>query len=215
MGKMRSGTILAAALVAFSVSSVDAQVVGVKGGVNFADLSIDEEGGSVDTETHGGLIGGVFASFSLGDVFALRPELLLSQKGAEATEGEESASLELTYLEIPVFLSASTTAGRLRPSVYAGPVISFETGCTLELESGETELSTPCEDGSEEDVLTKSTDLGLAFGVGLSYETGNVVWLLDGRYTLGLTDINDVSDAPESFKNRVFSIMGGVGIRLN
>ncbi len=205
---------LAAAPLALGAQDV---TIGVKGGVNVADLSIDEDGTSLETDTKSGIVGGVWAQFGISDIFAIRPEALYSQKGTKAQDDGLQFEAELDYFEIPVLLVARVpTGGNVRPYALAGPVLSFEASCEIEIEGLGGEVSEECETFDPEDpVLTKSTDFGVAFGAGLEIETGKLVWLADGRYTLGLSDINDTEGAPESFKNRAWSFTAGVGIRVN
>ncbi len=191
--------------------------IGVKGGVNVADLSIDEDGTDVETDTKSGIVGGVWAQFGISDIFAIRPEGLFSQKGTKSDIDGLQFEAEIDYIEVPVLLVARVpTGGSVRPYALAGPVISFETTCEIEIEGLGGEVSEDCETFDPEDpILTKGTDFGVAFGGGVEIETGKLVWLADGRYTLGLTDINDTEAAPESYKNRAWSFTAGVGIRVN
>lgn len=209
---------LAAVIAVAAPVTLEAQdvTIGVKGGLNSADLSISEDPVSINTDSRTGFVGGLFAQFNLGDVIAIRPEGLFSQKGASATEEGVDIELQLDYIELPVLaLARIPTGGMVRPVLFAGPVISFETTCGVEGSEGGISISADCDAVDDDPILTKGTDFGVAFGGGLEIESGNLLFLLDGRYTLGLTDINDVASAPETFKNRAWSFMGGVGIRVN
>lgn len=217
--KMRRGTFwLAIGLLLGAHGQAVAQdvAVGVRGGLAVTDLSIDEDGTAAESDTRSGFVGGVFAQIGLGDIFALRPEGLLVSKGAKGSEGGIETELELSYVEVPVLLVARIpTSGSIRPLLFAGPTIAFETSCEVEAGDGTTEVEGDCADFDEEDpVETKGTDVGLTFGAGLEIDTGRLLWLLDGRYTLGLTDINDTPNAPESVKNRAWSFLAGVGIKI-
>ena len=98
----------------------------------------------------------------------------------------------------------------LRPAIYAGPVVSFETGCTVSV----SEVSVDCNDGDDGFVDRKTTDWGAAFGANLDFILGPVILILDARYQLGLTNLADVPDSDEEVKNRVWQIMAGVGFTL-
>ena len=183
--------------------------LGVKGGINIADVDADVEGlpDVIDSKT--GFVGGAFASFGLGGLFAIQPELLYSQKGFEASEGDLSAQLGTNYFEIPVLLKAQFNLAMLRPAVYAGPVVSFETGCTVSVLG----VSVDC-DTDEGFVDRKKSDWGAVFGANVDLFVGPVMLLLDARYQLGLTNLADVPDSTDEVKNRVWQIMAGVGITL-
>jgi hypothetical protein len=56
------------------------------------------------------------------------------------------------------------------------------------------------------DEFVESFDFGIVFGAG--FETGNFV--LDGRYTWGLSNINKDDTDPTNVKHRVISLMAGV-----
>jgi hypothetical protein len=183
--------------------------LGVKGGINISDVDADVEGlpDVIDSKT--GFVGGAFATFGLGSLFAVQPELLYSQKGFEASEGELSAQLGTNYFEIPVLLKAQFNLAMLRPAVYAGPVVSFETGCTVSVLG----VSVDCDD-DEGFVDRKTSDWGAVFGANVDLFVGPVMLLLDARYQLGLTNLADVPDSTDEVKNRVWQIMAGVGITL-
>jgi len=68
--------------------------------------------------------------------------------------------------------------------------------------------------GSGDDALfrTKSTDVGVTFGGGFEVFMGSYTLQLDGRYNLGLVDINDTTgEATGSVKNRTWSFYIGLG----
>jgi len=184
--------------------------LGVKGGVNVADVSTNSIDLPTDLDSKTGFVGGAFATFGLGSLFALQPELLYSQKGFGASEGDLTAELGVNYFEIPVLLKAQFKLAMLRPAIYAGPVVSFETSCNLDVIG----VSVDC-DGDEGFVDRKKTDWGAVFGANLDFILGPVILILDGRYQLGLTNLADVPEAAdEEVKNRVWQIMAGVGFSI-
>lgn len=184
--------------------------IGVKGGINISNVDTDIQDISDLADSKTGFVGGGFATFGLGDLFALQPELLYSQKGFKAEELGQTAELGTNYFEIPVLLKAQFQLAMLRPAVYAGPVVSFETGCTISA-SG---LSVDCDAEGDGFVDRKKSDWGAVFGANLDFFVGPVTLILDARYQLGLTNLADVPEADESVKNRVWQIMGGVGFTL-
>jgi hypothetical protein len=183
--------------------------IGVKGGVNIAniDTNIPDISDLADSKT--GFVGGAFATFGLGSLFALQPELLYSQKGFKAEESGQSAELGLNYFEIPVLLKAQFKLAMLRPAIYAGPVLSFETGCSFSM-SG---VSVDCDVGDDFSDR-KKTEWGAVFGANLDFLVGSLTLILDARYQLGLTNLADVPDDDDSVKSNVWQIMAGVGWTL-
>ena len=183
--------------------------LGVKGGINIAtvDTNVSDISDLVDSKT--GFVGGVFVTLGLGSLFALQPELLYSQKGFQVEESGQSTQLGTNYIEIPVLLKAQFKLAMLRPAVYAGPVVSFETGCTVSV----SDISVNCSD-DEGFVDRKKNEWGAVFGANLDFIVGPVILILDARYQLGLTNLADVPDSDEEVKSRVWQIMAGVGFTL-
>ena len=191
--------------------------VGVKGGINIADVSTDVPDLEGLTSSRTGFVGGAYASFGLGGVFAIQPEVLYSQKGFTGTDAESplEATFKANYFEIPVLLKAQFPLTMLRPAVYAGPVVSFETSCKVGFAGGDTSLDFDCNSPDVDVGARKKTDFGAVFGANLDFFVGPVVLTLDGRYQLGLTNLNDDPDAPdESVKNKVWQFMAGVGFSI-
>lgn len=184
--------------------------LGVKGGINIAnvDASVEDLPDILDSKT--GFVGGAFVNLTLGSLFALQPELLYSQKGFQADIFTESAALATNYIEIPVLLKAQFKLAMLRPAIYAGPVLSMETGCDLDLAG----VSFDCDSETAGLVDRKKSDWGAVFGANVDFFLGPVMLLLDARYQLGLTNLADSEDSEESVKNRVWQIMAGVGFAL-
>ena len=199
---------MAAALGAiFAPAGLFAQdvMIGVKGGLNFSDVSFDDDSEEIETESKSGLVLGVFADIGLGDMFSVRPEGLYSQKGFELAGGD--AELSIDYIEVPVLLVARFGESTIRPLVFAGPVIGFESKCEVSA-LGE---SADCGDDPDDPVETESTDFGAAIGGGVEFDAGGFTLLFDGRYTLGLRDVDPGSG---SAKNRAWSFMAGAGIGI-
>lgn len=196
--------------------------VGVKGGLNVADLTIDDpEEPEVDLDTKTGFSGGVFGQFVLGDYLAIQPEALFTQKGAKESDQEGEFKLKLDYIEIPVLLMARIpTQGNFRPLFFLAPVVSFESTCKLQGSSDGVSIDVDCDQageltGGEFELETKSIDFGLAFGAGGELDLNQLMLQLDVRYNLGLTDLNDSPGAEEvSVKNRTWSFMAGIGYRV-
>jgi opacity protein-like surface antigen len=178
----------------------------VTDGVNTLDLS----GDIGDSRT--GFAGGGFATAHFSDVFALRLELLYTQKGGTgpvnvmfngSPAGTADVTFKADYIEIPVLAVASLpTAGKTKVNVFGGPSIGFKTGAKVKVEfQGESDEQDNS-DGME------STDFGFAAGAGLSFATSPRVHLVaDGRYTFGLSK---VFTSGEDIKNGGYAFMAGI-----
>jgi hypothetical protein len=189
--------------------------LGVKGGINVADVSTDvAEFELLGTSSKTGFVGGAYANLGLGGLFAIQPELLYSQKGFKAEETGVEAQFKVNYFEIPVLLKAQFPMEMIRPAIYAGPVVSFETTCKLGLAEGEVSADFDCDSEEAGVDERKKTEFGAVFGGNLDLFLGSIVLTLDARYQLGLTNLADSPDVNEEVKNRVWQIMGGVGFTL-
>ena len=196
---MTSRVALLVALMVASAASGFAQgkVWGVKGGVDIASAT---QAGQDPLKNAAGGIGGLFmrAGVSVaGRSLAIQPEVLLSRQGGSGN-GEE---LKCTELSSDPCAAAFRCGGHQRSTVHRG-------GAGL----GHQVDRSSEEPGS----LTRhqGIDAGIAAGAGL-FVSSRVS--LEGRYTQGLMDVaTDAGHAgdigPGKVKNRVISIMLGIGI---
>jgi len=79
---------------------------GIKGGLNLANLYIDNV---KDQNVKAGLVGGFFAKLPISTGLSIQPELLYSNKGAQATydngfQGQGVYRFNLNYIELPLTL---------------------------------------------------------------------------------------------------------------
>ncbi len=198
---MKKAFVMVLLLVAFlgMASSASAQAAfGVRVGANFANLSFDPDD-EEDTSTRTGLNVGAFAIFPINPRFAFQPEVLYSQQGSKATEDWIEATLKLDYVNVPLLAKINLSSGQNPVSLLVGPQIGFRTGAKVEVEDEELDL----------EEITESTDWGLV--VGMSATMGNFV--VDGRYTWGLSNINADPEDTQKVKHRVFTISVGVMFR--
>jgi len=200
---MRVYVMLAALILTVGVSSASAQTspsFGVKAGVNFANLDFSGDDVDVSFDQRMGLSAGAFVLAPMSETFGFQIEGLFSQKGAKFEEEGFEESIEFDWFEVPV-LARYTIPSSTNTSfhLFAGPSFGFKLGAKSKFEfDGEEE---------EEDVddQFKGFDLGLVIGAGVDFGK----FTIDGRYTHGFTDLNDVDDEIVEIKNRVFSIMAG------
>jgi hypothetical protein len=207
---MRRVTLVLLALC-FATTAVEARAqvtLGLKGGLNISNLSAkDADGSTVDFDSRTVFTGGAYLQAGLGSVLALQAEALYSPRGAN----DDGANLDLTYFDLPLLVLIRVPAGdsAIWPILYAGPVLSFETKCRLKGEEG---ASLDCGSGADGLFRTKNTDVGVTFGGGFEVFMGSYTLQLDGRYNLGLVDIDvTTGGAAGSLKNRTWSFYVGLG----
>jgi len=204
--KKLSTLLLACFLVAGVTTSMQAQSpvsIGLKGGLNIADLTNTE----FDTDTRTGFLGGVSLNISLPSIpFGIESGLYYTQKGTSYSSDIGTGTLKLDYLEVPVLARFNLDMpGSVTPHLLAGPYLGFNVNSEIEGSDGESSVSS---DISDEIV---STDFGLLFGAGLDFNLGLTALNAQIRYGLGLMNVFE-DDVDDNIKNGVFSI--AVGIRF-
>lgn len=167
----------------------DAPKFGLKGGLNIATTT-NSSGGSRDNKL--GLHVGGLAHIHLSPQLALQPEIVYSSQGAKYTISNGEHQLNLNYINIPVQLQYMFDNGfRLQ----TGPQLGFLVGVKDMLEGHETGIFTSND--------FKSTDVSWSFGLGYLTYSG---FGLDGRYNLGLSNINGDPDRTAKVHNSVFQL---------
>lgn len=192
--------ILVIALLLATVLPAAAQsgtAFGIKAGVNFANLSFDpDDEESVESRT--GLVVGALVLVPVNPRFAFQPEFLYSQQGATQDEGD--GKIKLDYFNIPLLANINLTSGTENSfSLIVGPQLGFRTSAKAEFEGEE-------EDFKDE---TESFDFGMVLGVAGTMKN----FLIDARYTWGLSNINKIESDAQKVKNRVFTISAGILFR--
>ncbi len=176
-------------------SLAQAQVaIGIKGGPNFANLDVNSSV-SANYKNRTGFHGGAFALFKFTKV-GIQPELLFSKQGSNVQFNSGDGEANFDYINIPIILKLYTVAGI---NIQAGPQFGFLSGG--EVKQTINGITTT---GDAKDFY-KGSDFSIALGLGWDLPLGLT---LDARYNLGLSEINDGTNAPES-KNQVFQISAG------
>lgn len=197
--------------------------LGVEGGATFSDINVGDNSLNFSNRT-GYRIAGI-VRYDFGPLFGIESGVSLTQKGGTLPPSESGLSndlsFNLTYVEIPAMLTLRIPTGPapVTPRFFAGPTLGFESTCdvstTVQGISGTVDCAAQALGGGGFD--TKSTTLGLEFGGGLDIALGGpFAMTVDGRYGLGLTDINNSTTQtnPTSIKNRYFAVSGGLLFRL-
>ena len=172
---------------------------GVLGGLNLANVTIDP----APTESFDNLtafgVGGVF-NFEFSGGFSIQAEPMYLRAGTKTTTAINNVPVDLklkgNYISIPVlFIYAFQTGeNQVQPYIFAGPSLGFLMSATASEEAtvGGNSVSA---DVDFKDSL-KTTDFGAIFGAGVNIPAGGNTIFLEGRYSLGLSDI---SNAPDFF----------------
>lgn len=179
--------LLAMALVTNQAKAQSPINIGIRGGVNFANLNDTD----LDTDGRTGFMAGVYFNYQIANSpISIQPEVLYTQKGFALGD----ATAKLGYIEIPVLAKFDWVMdGNITPHVYFGPYVAFNV--SAEADGGQFEFDI-------EDSI-KSTDFGVVVGAGVDINRFNI----GVRYGAGLTEISDNGDG----KNGVLSIVAGIG----
>lgn len=169
---------------------------GIKVGVNLATVSgFNDSDGSTSQRT--GLVAGGFVTVGLIPLVAFQPEVLFSMQGTKLHFSGSGISTDATakidYIQVPLLLRIGNS-GKAAASLYGlvGPTFGI--------------LARARQDGEDIKDELKDTDVGVVVGAGVSLSR----FLIEGRYTYGLRDLNKVEDPGGANKNRVISVLFGL-----
>lgn len=196
-----------AALVPSRALAVGRLTLGVKGGLNSANLRISSQGTISTYQTRSAFSWGGFVSYRLSHLFSVQVEVLDSPKGSNVVPAISGANADISlmyrYTEVPLLLKVAQGRGaRLTPSLYAGPYWAKLKEARFKTVGSSGEIT---EDLADQ----KSHDFGLVFGFSLDYSLGPIALIGDVRYDLGLLDVDKT--AGSTVNHRGFSFMVGIG----
>ena len=177
--------------------------IGIKGGLNFANLSVDQSNGSMAGRR--GFHGGAFMLFK-AERYAIQPEVILSQQGSTLTVNNTDFESNFNYINVPVifkyYFMKSKNGGGLNAQL--GPQLGI-------LQSARADVfdSVAFVLNKDQDVKRsyKKSDVSLCVGAGWDSPFGLSI---DLRYNVGLRRIEE--DEQSNAKNQVFQV--SVGFKL-
>ena len=166
--------------------------LGIKGGLNFANLNTSSAGQTYDSRT--GYNAGAFMLLKFGKV-GIQPEVLYSQQGTKVKVNTSSFDQNFSYVNIPIIVKLYTIAGI---NIQVGPQFGFLANDPV----------VPGQNGQTVKADVKKSDLSAALGLGWDLPFGLTI---DARYNLGLTKINNDSGSADA-RNQVWQL--SVGYKL-
>lgn len=176
--------------------------VGVVGGTNATRMSFEDPDAQSQVLASPGFHAGGLVELAWEGGLGVRAGALYTQKGFDSDVDEK---LELSYIEFPVLFTVRWPVTS-SPRVFAGPVVSFEVGCTSTRVLGLGEL--PCEDKLSSLERSK-TDLGLAVGGGVGFHVGTGSVSMELWFNQGLLDMNGEARPPGTVRNQVLLLSLG------
>ncbi|MDR6300401.1 porin family protein [Mesonia maritima] len=200
---------LTAALAVLGLGSANAQAdsdlvqVGVKGGINFSNLTGDDIG---DTKSRTSFNAGFVAELPITERFSIQPEVLYSGQGFDIEQrdqenfldNDDNIEAQLDYIQIPVLAKIYLFDGF---NIQAGPQIGFLINEEID--------NAPLDDSGDTDTdLAEDIDFSLATGVEYKFDNG---FFIQARYNYGFTKVFKESDlfGDPDIHNSVFQ--AGIG----
>jgi hypothetical protein len=190
--------------------------VGPFAGVNLGDFHPGESGVTYSTRPF--LAVGAAIDVGFGDAVFLRVEPMFVGKGSDFAVAADgflfsegfSGSLDLDYLELPLFLVVAKRGTGLRPYVMAGPTFGYLLSADARARGEQSGLS----QSAEVTDSFKRGDLGIALGVGLQFPAGPASVFVEARYVQGLWDPAKDSYEDPRPRNRGLLASAGVTFRV-
>ena len=194
-------------VVLFAASAVAQPVeYGFKAGPTFPSASFDPPLGDNDYDRRLAAAFGGFLVLPLNEQLAAQIEALYLAKGGNVQSGDQEVKLRLDYFEVPVLARWTVNRSASRAwYVFGGPTFGIRTKARLE----ESVTTTGFIYGAATDVGDDFSRfaMGLDLGAGVDIREWFVI---DGRYSWGLTDVNDHPDITSSLRTRAFTFMAGI-----
>jgi hypothetical protein len=184
--------------------------LGLNGGATYSSLTGDRLTPDGSDGRWGVVLGG-FVRYATHPVVSARMEVNWLQKGGTGVTatGADTLDLRLSYLEIPVVLELGSALGRrARALVYGGIALAFRLHCDLGV-NGAPPVS--CRDAPTP-LDPRSTEWSVPLGAALGIDVGGPMVFLDGRYSVGISDVP--RGATASLKHRAWQLLLRVAFPL-
>lgn len=167
---------------------------GPKIGATFSKFTIDQA--QISDELKTTFHYGVFVR--MGETIYFQPELNVMTRNANLERLDQSGSIKMTSLDLPLLLGVRVLNLELmNVRAMAGPVASMTVNKKVKLSDVDLDLK-------KNDL--KNLNWGLQFGAGVDA----FIFSLDLRYEIGLNDVSKLNDF--DFKNNMFTL--ALGIKL-
>lgn len=164
-----------------------------------------------------GFVAGAEAGYQVSKRFAVTAGLLYSQQG-KGRDGSISGSdlslvdkskLQLAYLNVPILANVYLFKGF---AVKAGIQPGFLLSAKNKYDVTGSGLAASFDKHTDVDVKDDCQTFDFSIPVGISYEFYNII--VDARYNVGVSKVNDIKGYSESHRNGVFQLTVGYKINL-
>lgn len=195
---VKSVMILLVLVAGFASVRAQSLSVGVRGGMNLANVAVEDED-DVELDNRSGLDIGLLLNIGISESFSIQPEIHYMQKGYRFELEEEffgevitiDQDVLLNYLEVPILAKLALGNETVQLMINAGPSLGYALNGKVESEifgEKEEEDIDFSDDGNED---FNRLDFSMLFGLGLGFNTGPATIFVDARYLLGLRSWGD------------------------
>lgn len=201
----------------------------VRGGVNFANVTVTDDGSIDEAKTLTSFQVGIIGDLYVAPFFSIQPGVLLTGKGSKSQSGQSTdanyfkATTNPLYIELPVnFVFKGPIGKETKIFAGAGPYLGIGIAGKNKVEGkflGNAFSSEEDIEWSNDDPSTLNYEEGAGFGIMKRFDYGlNGTAGIEGKnallsvnYGLGLAKLQSGSDNSQDEKNkhRVFSITLG------
>lgn len=174
--------------------------VGLKVGLNVAQVRYEIDSESETTKAAVGFQGGAFVNFGVSDVFSIQPELFFSRLGGKESEyiddlgSDVDQTYKIDYLSLPVLFKFQVAPN---VNLHVGPQLGILAGAKVKVEA----LGQSVEADAKDSFNT--LDFGLNGGIGFNVQKFG----FDLRYYYGLANIADDPEIQSEGANRAFQFI--------
>lgn len=181
---------------------------GLKGGVNVAEFSIQEQGATIPQSSINGFTLGAVLEIGITDNIFIQPEAIFLQKGSELNTALAEIKTNVNYLDIPVLLKIKLLNTKLlNINVLGGPSFGLALNGEETTAGGQTiDINFGGDNG------LKRFDLGINAGGGVGINLGSIGVFGDVRYLFGVSDISE--DANREIKNKGLNLSVGLIFKI-
>lgn len=174
----------------------------VGGNLNGLSIKPDIQGRNINFVT--GFTAGVVMVYNFSSMFSIQSEPAYTERGASTSTAQTDVglileieqSIEMNYIDVPVFFKLSFEGDFIKPYLLAGGYVAFplqDTNVKVDkvIANGQNVITLIPNELLEQYLKNESVDFGLNFGAGISFPLGIVNMFFEVQYNLGLTDLND------------------------
>lgn len=203
----------------------------IRGGLNLANVSVNDNGGIDDAKMLASFQVGVIGDFNIAPFFAIQPGLLFTGKGTKTQSGNEGdanfyrATTNPYYLEVPVNFVFKTPTGPTRFFAGVGPYVAIGIAGKNKVHGSAFGVDYSSEEKiewSDDDPSTFNQEEGAGFGImrrfdyGLNgtvgFEVSNLV--ISANYGLGLAKLQSGTNSGEDNNNKHRVLSFTLGFKL-